>query len=452
MEKLLIMGINTRGLVNSSLKLPYKTYSISYYYTSDFKSPYQEKHILKQKKGNSCGFIEKKYNSKKLLELSKDFIEKVDGIVLSSGISCNDFKGSFKKYKKKILGNHKTDHVEDKYKFYKKIKNKYLTPNTFKINYGNNEDNISEIFEIAKQNINVPFIIKPLQGSGGYGVSYLKYNEENEIIFRSHNNTSQKNNNEIIDINKYCNDYIKYENSELENSGLLIQEYISGINISSSVLSTQNESKTLVTSNMLTDLDFGTKSFKYCGNIVPFNINNCYINKKDSNLNNSHLSLEKEERIIKNIKINSEYLISDLKLIGSNGVDMVIDENSDEIYIIEVNPRFQGTYECVEEILGINLLDAHIKACKGELIEVPEAPKNKFSIKRIIYSPKKVRLKNNINVDNVYDIPYKGVIIEKNEPLLTIITPKDNILNGKIKVKEAVNRIKNEFEPAKNLN
>ncbi len=66
--------------------------------------------------------LKKNYNPNKLLELSKDFIEEVDGIILSSGISCNDFKGTFKKHKRKIIGNQKTEHVEDKYKFYKKIK------------------------------------------------------------------------------------------------------------------------------------------------------------------------------------------------------------------------------------------------------------------------------------------------------------------------------------------
>nr|WP_269316565.1 ATP-grasp domain-containing protein [Methanobrevibacter arboriphilus] len=71
-----------------------------------------------------------------------------------------------------------------------------------------------------------------------------------------------------------------------ENSGLVVQEYINGKNVSSSILSTKEESKTIVTSNMLTDLDFGIKnSFKYCGNIVPFNINST----------NNALSLEKEK-------------------------------------------------------------------------------------------------------------------------------------------------------------
>ncbi|WP_225370770.1 ATP-grasp domain-containing protein [Methanobrevibacter arboriphilus] len=307
-----------------------------------------------------------------------------------------------------------------------------MTPKTFKINYGNNEDNISEILEIAKQYPNLPFIIKPLQGSGGYGISYIKYNDENEIILNTPSNASKKNSKGNIDINKFYNDHIKYE-----NSGLIVQEYINGTNVSSSILSTKKESKTIVTSNMLTGLDFGIEnSFKYFGNIVPFNINNV----------NNILSLEKEKNIIKHIERSSEDLIPYLKLIGSNGLDMIIGENLEEAYVIEVNPRFQGTYECVEELLGINLLEAHIKACEGELIEIPKITKDKYTIKRIIYSSKRIKLKNNINIANFYDIPYKGVIIEKDEPLLTIITPKDSISNVKNEVNNAVYLIEKELK------
>ena len=41
MENLLLMGIDTRPMVNSALKLDYKTFSISYFKTVDFKVPYR---------------------------------------------------------------------------------------------------------------------------------------------------------------------------------------------------------------------------------------------------------------------------------------------------------------------------------------------------------------------------------------------------------------------------
>ena len=408
MEKLLLIGINTRGLVNSASKLKnYQTYSVSYFKTADFKDPYKEKHILKQIPEKTCGFFEDNYNFKELLELSKDYLEEVDKIILSTGLSTTDFKGKFKKYKKKIIGNAETEELEDKYKFYKKIKNKFLTPKTFKVKckFSENEDLTipDEILEIFKQYKDMSFIIKPLQGSGGYGVNLLNYNIKNKL----NNITLEK-------IFSY------YEGQEF-----LIQEYVEGISISSSVLSSKTQAKTIMVSRMLTEHDFGKKnSFKYCGNIVPFD----YSEKK---LNTNHVN---------NI---SEEIIEKFKLMGSNGIDMIIDKKSEneDPYIIEVNPRFQGTYESIEEILKINLLDAHIKACEGELIEIPKPSPNEYSIKRIIYSDKSIKVGNLKINNNVYDIPFKDVIIEKDEPLLTIITAKNSMHNAKNIMESSIRKI-----------
>lgn len=409
------MGINTRELVNSCFELPYRCYSISYYLTSDFKCPFKEKHVLNQFDRKSCGFFEKNYSPEKLLELSLDYIEEVDNIILSSGISAGDFKGKFKKYKKKILGNRNSENVENKYKFYRKIRNKYLTPKTFKINHRNNEDNISETFEIIKQNRKDQFIIKPLQGSGGYGVNYIKYDDK--IDFKI---------DDFEKVNSFNQNFSNYE-----KNGFIIQEYIEGANISSSVLSTKKEEMAIITSKMLTESDFGVKnSFKYCGNIVPFNLdveNNSY----DQN----------------NINHISEEIISQLKLVGSNGVDMILATEynktkvSGDPYIIEVNPRFQGTYECIEEVLKINLLDAHIKACQGKLIDVPPLKKNEFSIKRVVYSGKRIKVGNIAKNQNMFDIPFKGSIIEKHEPLVTIVTPKNNLKIGKNIMKKSIDKL-----------
>ena len=119
----------------------------------------------------------------------------------------------------------------------------------------------------------------------------------------------------------------------------------------------------------------------------------------------------------------SEDLIKEFDLIGSNGVDYILDKNG-ELKVIEINPRFQGTYELVENSLGINLLDAHIKACEGEIIDIPN-PKQ-YSIKKIIYARKQVNI-GNLNIPNVYDIPYEGVKIEKDQPLVTIISSNEDL-------------------------
>jgi len=392
MENLLLMGIDTRPMVNSALKLDYKTFSISYFKTVDFKAPYAEKHVLDQESVISCGRFEENYSPDKLLELSKDFLfqnndeDEIDKIVLTTGINSKNFSGEYKKFRKIVRGNKNTESVENKFKFYKKLKNKFNVPLTFQ------PSDVGELNEILQQYSNNQFILKPLQGSGGLGIFLL--------------------NNESCDELKQDNEI--YQNISLEN--YILQEYIEGTNISSSVLSSHNERKNLINSRLITEHDLGNDSYEYSGNILPLNENSFRMfNGNQTEINANEINDE--------MKNTSEDLIKQFNLIGSNGVDYILDNNG-ELKIIEINPRFQGTYELVENVLSINLLDAHIKACEGEIIDIPNP--SQYSIKKIIYARKQANI-GNLNIPNVYDIPYEGVKIEKDQPLVTIISSNEDL-------------------------
>lgn len=361
MEKLLLIGIDTRSMLNSALKLNYDVYSTSYFSTSDTPQIKNQKIILRESDGESCGIFEDEFDGRSILELSKDYINEVDHIIPISGVSPSDFN---KKDRKKILGNKDVKNVEDKFEFYKKIKDEFLTPLTFRIS------DIDEAFEIKENYANNRFILKPLQGSGGYDVNLLNNDE-----------------------------YIEFNGNEF-----IMQEYIEGINLSSSVLASSTESKNITNSRLLTMNDFEKNNdFRYAGNILPLTDESILENIKTINL-------------IKEMKNTSEELIKKFKLIGSNGVDYILNEKG--LYVIEINPRIQGTFECVEKSFGINMLEAHIKACQGEIIEMPK-PKY-YSFKKIIYSPNRMKY-HSLDLDNIYDLPHIGSITEKDEPLLTII-------------------------------
>ncbi|MDR1721714.1 MAG: ATP-grasp domain-containing protein [Methanobrevibacter sp.] len=426
MKKLLFLGINNRVLINSSLKLNYNIYSSSYFFTADTpkpndkKNPYNERHFLKQIPNKSCGLFENQFTPDNIIKQSKEWIDKTDHIILNTGISPSYFKGNIKR---KIIGNKNIENIENKYKFYKKTRNKYKLPLTFKLkntNYtknetendkgnGNNNNNgngnkdinmdMDESIEIVKQYNDKQFLIKDLYGSGGYSIFFL--NKEGTI--EHFNNINGK---------------IKQE--------FILQEYIKGDNLSCSLLSSKDESKAIVASKNFNNYEMEQfnqtktnlnpenknieKDFRYGGNIVPLDEN------------------EYGESILKDIYNTCEDLISDLKLIGSNGVDLIL--NNGELNIIEVNPRFQGTYECVEEIYKINLLKAHIDACNGELDKIKELSKAKCQcMKQIIYSNERTHFKgvNTINTKentSIYDIPHDYVFIEKNQPFLTLISKK----------------------------
>ncbi len=411
MENLLLMGIDTRPMVNSALKLDYKIFSISYFKTVDFKVPYREKHVLDQESVISCGRFEENYSPEKLLELSKDFLfqnydeNEIDKIVLTTGINAKNFSGEFKKFRKIVRGNKNTECVDNKFKFYNKLKNKFDVPLTFQ------PSDVGELNEILQQHNSNQFILKPLQGSGGLG------------IFLLNNESCNKNN----DTNQILQN-ISYEN-------YILQEYIEGINVSSSVLSSHDEQKNLVNTRLITEHDLGNDTFEYSGNILPLDENSLSMfNNNRTNIGRKNFNIEELNEEMKNI---SEDLIRQFKLLGSNGVDYILDSD-DELKVIEINPRFQGTYELVENALGINLLDAHIKACEGEIIEIPNP--NQYSLKKIIYARKQVLI-GNLNIPNVFDIPYKGVKIEKDQHLVTIISSNKNINTANEDIKIAENEV-----------
>lgn len=400
MENLLLMGIDTRPMVNSALKLDYKTFSISYFKTVDFKVPYAEKHVLDQESVISCGRFEENYSPDKLLELSKDFLlqnndeNEIDKIVLTTGINAKNFSGEFRKFRKIVRGNKNTECVENKFKFYNKLKNKFNVPLTFQ------PSDVWELNEILQQYTNNQFILKPIQGSGGLGI-FLLNNESCD---------------ELKQVNEIC------QNISLEN--YILQEHIEGTNVSSSVLSSHNDRKNLINSRLITEHDLGNESYEYSGNILPLDensfrmFNGTRTNSDDGNTKNINFNELNAE-----MKNTSEDLIRQFKLIGSNGVDYILDKDG-ELEVIEINPRFQGTYELVENVLGINLLNAHIQACEGEIIDIPNP--SKYSIKKIIYARKQVNI-GNLNIPNVYDIPYEGVKIEKDQPLVTIISSNEDL-------------------------
>ena len=367
MKKLLLIGIDTRSMLNSALKLDYEIYSTSYFSTTDTPSIKNQKIILKEKDGESCGIFEDNFDSRNVLEISSDYIDEVDYIIPISGISPTDFR---KKDQKKILGNVDVKNIENKHEFYKKIKDEFLTPLTFSIS------DIDEVFEISENHPDKQFILKPVQGSGGYDIKLLN----------------------------------KDMNIEFNGKEFMLQEYVAGINLSSSVLATKNEAKTITNSRLLTMNDFEkNNSFIYVGNILPLTEKSIMTPIKDMS------------KITHEMNNTSEKLAQKFNLIGSNGVDYILNEKG--LYIIEINARLQGTFECMEKAYEINMLDAHIKACQGEIIKMPNA--KRYAYKKIIYSPTRMKY-SKINLDNIYDLPHLGSITEKDEPLLTIIDSDTN--------------------------
>ena len=148
-------------------------------------------------------------------------------------------------------------------------------------------------------------------------------------------------------------------------------------------------------------------NFLYCGNITPL------VNSNSKLVNIS-------------TKISKMY-----KLLGSNGVDFILHDN--KVYVLEVNPRIQGTFECVEHSFDMNLAKAHIDSCNNDLVEIPKL--KKFCIKLIPYSFKDAKY-NLSGISNVFDKSSSDYLFKKGMPIASIIV-SDRILEnamGKVEI------------------
>jgi uncharacterized protein len=273
--------------------------------------------------------------------------------------------------KNKIIGNNDVSSIQNKYKLYKTLKKRFegliLLPETFIVK------DVYEMNEISKSFPDKDFLIKPMEGSGGVGIRKLNPDD-----------------------------------STINFDDVFLQEIIHGVDISTSVISNGYEAQTILVNQQLIGNEFlgQVETYGYCGNIAP----------------NPNM----DQLVIENLKEISENIIMGLGLIGSNGVDMIYKDGN--IHVIEVNPRLQGTFEVTEASLNINMAETHITACNGSIMPIPKP--SKFAVKMVVFA-KSRSLVGNLEMEGIHDIPAKKVIIEKGEPVATVLS-SGNVLEETI--------------------
>ena len=152
-----------------------------------------------------------------------------------------------------------------------------------------------------------------------------------------------------------------------------------------------------VTEQLIGKLELGVSMpFGYCGNIVP---------------------LKNSATVIETMKSVSEELGSKLGLIGSNGFDFVI--KNDQPFLVELNPRFQGSLECIDAVTSSNLVKLHIDACNGNLPEKSLELKG-YAIKMILYAKNRIIVPNLSQMSHILGVPVEGIILEPSNPVCTV--------------------------------
>ena len=125
-----------------------------------------------------------------------------------------------------------------------------------------------------------------------------------------------------------------------------------------------------------------------------------------------------------------DVLTGEFKLRGLFGVDLVID--GDDVWTIEINPRWTASVEVLERTLGFNAIAWHIAACRdAKLPETPAPTVANLCGKLIVYAQRNALVTNetfdgllDLNRGRgwpiVADIPPSGTQLRRGQPVVTV--------------------------------
>ena len=360
-------------LATSARRAGYDVYAADYYGDQDLKhSCIASLSLTKQRRRKSCGRLFNNFIPEALLTLVKSLQKdrKIDVAFVSSGLDDSPDVLSRLDDLVPILGNSPELFlkVRDKPKFFMELKRLGIAHPKTAI-----AQNLEEVKSIAKD-LRFPLLLKPWAGFGGVGIRKVSSPRELEGKFRSMHALSHS---------------------------ILVQEYVSGTHVSASVISIPGKALTLTINEQLLGMpEMGQQEpFGYCGNIVP---------------------LSAPEHIIDKCKDVPNRVVSHFGLIGSNGVDLVVSEEGIP-HVVEVNPRFQGTIECVERVLGLNLVEAHVKACVERRLPAIFMETKGFCTRLILFAKQRSTAPDLSIIKECRDVPLPGAIVEEGEPLCSIV-------------------------------
>ncbi|PHP45262.1 hypothetical protein B6V01_004825 [Methanosarcinales archaeon ex4572_44] len=227
--------------------------------------------------------------------------------------------------------------------------------------------------------------------------------------------------------NLLIRDCEELEHTKTVLEDFILQEYIPGVTASVSLIASRGEARSIATSEQISFPWLTDMPYAYAGNITPFV--------------DRHVGLMEEL---------AEVVAADLELVGSNGVDFLI--GKDGLVLLEVNPRFQGTLETVEEAYGLNLFSMHVDSFSGILPEKRGA--RIFAGKAVLFAGQDVWIDDDKS-DMLFrchkkgvasDVPMRGTLVAKDCPLVTFFArgrTRDEVFLGLQNITENMNNILN---------
>lgn len=368
-----MVGIDATSVSLSASRAGFEVFGVDYFGDLDLKRHCKVSSSLREQGTffNSRDFSSKE-NMQDLTRIAGKIASEhaIDGILLASGLE--DYPGIVSELQdlSDIIGNRPETmrRARDWEFLFREMRRRGIS---------HPETEITKTLDEAKRaarDIGYPIVLKPSKGSGGIGISLVRTVEELEK---------------------------KYQSNFPGDKEMLIQEYIQGINASASIISTDTKASILcLTEQLIGDQKLGQREpFGWCGNIIP---------------------LDAPAEIVKESIESVKSIIEGLGVVGSNGVDFIL-SSTGVPYIIEVNPRFQETIECVENYLGTNIVLNHINACLRNRLPQKLSGQKEYWARLVLFATKRSYVETMFTDETIRNIPPPASIIDVGEPICSII-------------------------------
>lgn len=142
----------------------------------------------------------------------------------------------------------------------------------------------------------------------------------------------------------------------------IAQEYVEGVPASIVFLADGRRAALLGLSRQLSGNHaaevFGATGFRYAGTLYPL-CSPDIAPRVDAKAPPPHPSLEDRAAVV------ATAVTAAFALRGVNGMDLVL--RDDELFVLELNPRYPASAELIERATGLSIFEAHAEACLGHI-------------------------------------------------------------------------------------
>lgn len=258
---------------------------------------------------------------------------------------------------------------------------------------------VAEALDLCEE-IGYPCVIRPPRSGGGRGITLVSNPVQAESV-------SWK---------------LEFDETVEE---IVVQEYIQGIDASCSVLSTGDGAKAVSVQGQLIGIPSSGRhnDFVYSGNYIPFEVTGVAKNK---------------------IERASEQICESFKLVGSNGVDFVVDNNG-SVWLLEVNPRFQGTLEMLEHSGNVSMTELHASACLGDLPS--QVPTFVPAVRLVVFARRTGLTPDLSSYPSAVDRTPKGVLVKRGDPVCSLVLRGESLASCYLEAMSVATSIQNGVTP-----